>query len=267
MANDPAYKIKDFPPSRNIVVDVLREAHRKHSAFGFGEIDCTNIREYMKTYKLKTGENFSFTSYVVWCIAKAIDETKDMHAVKKGKKLIIFDDVDISTLIERETPTGTKVPVTMIIRAANKKSFAEIQDQVRGGQKSEFTGASLGKSKEAQLASKFAKMPGFIRSLVWFKVRHDPNLRKQMVGTVNITAVGMFGTKGGWAISPSLWPLGIVVGGITRRPAVGANDKIEIREFLDLTVVIDHDIVDGAPSARFCSRMIELIENGAELIQ
>ena len=31
---------------------------------------------------------------------------------------------------------------------------------------------------------------------------------------------------------------------------------------LDLTVAFDHDVVDGAPGARFVKRLIELIESG-----
>ncbi|HCL57564.1 MAG TPA: hypothetical protein DHW82_11230 [Spirochaetia bacterium] len=43
------------------------------------------------------------------------------------------------------------------------------------------------------------------------------------------------------------------------------NDRIEIREFLQATLLIDHDVIDGAPAARFVSRLVDLIENGYEL--
>jgi pyruvate/2-oxoglutarate dehydrogenase complex dihydrolipoamide acyltransferase (E2) component len=31
---------------------------------------------------------------------------------------------------------------------------------------------------------------------------------------------------------------------------------------LNLTVTFDHDIVDGAPAARFVHRLVELVESG-----
>ncbi|MFN2167693.1 MAG: 2-oxo acid dehydrogenase subunit E2, partial [Anaerolineae bacterium] len=34
------------------------------------------------------------------------------------------------------------------------------------------------------------------------------------------------------------------------------------REFLSLTMSFDHDIVDGAPAARFARRFTELLEQG-----
>ena len=83
-----------------------------------------------------------------------------------------------------------------------------------------------------------------------------------MAGTVGITAVGMFG-KGhsGWGIAPTTHSLGLVVGSIAWKPAV-VEGRIEPREILNLTVVFDHDVIDGAPAARFARRLVELIESG-----
>jgi len=56
------------------------------------------------------------------------------------------------------------------------------------------------------------------------------------------------------------------VGGISRKPAV-VGDRIEPREILHLTVGFDHDVVDGAPAARFVQRLTELIEGGYGLAE
>jgi pyruvate/2-oxoglutarate dehydrogenase complex dihydrolipoamide acyltransferase (E2) component len=37
--------------------------------------------------------------------------------------------------------------------------------------------------------------------------------------------------------------------------------RIEPRQILNLTVVFDHDVIDGAPAARFARRLVELIES------
>jgi pyruvate/2-oxoglutarate dehydrogenase complex dihydrolipoamide acyltransferase (E2) component len=42
----------------------------------------------------------------------------------------------------------------------------------------------------------------------------------------------------------------------------GIDDRIETRVYLSMTVSIDHDIIDGAPAARFAQRFTELIESG-----
>ena len=72
----------------------------------------------------------------------------------------------------------------------------------------------------------------------------------------------MFARGGGWGfgILP-FHTLGIAIGGIAERPGV-VDGRIEIREYLDLTISLDHDIVDGAPAARFTRQLCELIESG-----
>jgi len=52
-----------------------------------------------------------------------------------------------------------------------------------------------------------------------------------------------------------------MLGGIAEKPGV-AQGQIQIREVLSLTLTFDHDVVDGAPAARFASRLKELIESG-----
>jgi pyruvate/2-oxoglutarate dehydrogenase complex dihydrolipoamide acyltransferase (E2) component len=79
---------------------------------------------------------------------------------------------------------------------------------------------------------------------------------------VGITAVGMFGNGAGWGI-PIAPPtaLMVTVGGIAEKPGV-VNGTIVIRDYLSLTISFDHDIIDGAPAARFTERLKELIESG-----
>ena len=58
--------------------------------------------------------------------------------------------------------------------------------------------------------------------------------------------------------------LGLTVGGMAEKPGV-VEGRIEIREYLCVTVSVDHDIIDGAPAARFVQRLKELVEGGYEL--
>ena len=41
----------------------------------------------------------------------------------------------------------------------------------------------------------------------------------------------------------------IALGGIATKPGI-VEGRIQIREYLCITVSIDHDIIDGAPAAR-----------------
>jgi pyruvate/2-oxoglutarate dehydrogenase complex dihydrolipoamide acyltransferase (E2) component len=101
-----------------------------------------------------------------------------------------------------------------------------------------------------------------VKALMNIATRRDPAIRVSASGTVFVTAVGMFG-KGhsGWGISTTPHSLGLVVGTTSWKPAV-VEDRIEPRQILNLTVLFDHDVIDGAPAARFVYRLVELIESG-----
>jgi uncharacterized protein (DUF2132 family) len=76
---------------------------------------------------------------------------------------------------------------------------------------------------------------------------------RQRIGTVAVTAVGTFAGGGGFGItSLSLMSLEVIVGGMSQRPRV-IDGQVTVRDVLDLTVAIDHNVVDGAPAARFAA--------------
>ncbi|MFP5282959.1 MAG: 2-oxo acid dehydrogenase subunit E2, partial [Actinomycetes bacterium] len=72
------------------------------------------------------------------------------------------------------------------------------------------------------------------------------------------------GPRGGWGLPVSPATLSITVGGITTKPRY-LNGNLEPRELLDVTISFDHEIVDGAPAARFARRLTELVEQAAGL--
>jgi pyruvate/2-oxoglutarate dehydrogenase complex dihydrolipoamide acyltransferase (E2) component len=74
----------------------------------------------------------------------------------------------------------------------------------------------------------------------------------------------MFGEGGGWGIGTSVHTVQLLVGGIDEKPGV-VDGRVEPRELLSVTLSFDHDVVDGAPAARFASRLQELVESGAGL--
>jgi pyruvate/2-oxoglutarate dehydrogenase complex dihydrolipoamide acyltransferase (E2) component len=86
---------------------------------------------------------------------------------------------------------------------------------------------------------------------------------RRRVGTIAVTAVGMFGGGSGFGVTPlTLMSCEVIVGGMSQRPRV-IDGQIQIRDILDLTLVIDHNIVDGAPAARFAAHLRELVETAA----
>jgi pyruvate/2-oxoglutarate dehydrogenase complex dihydrolipoamide acyltransferase (E2) component len=70
----------------------------------------------------------------------------------------------------------------------------------------------------------------------------------------------MFADGGGFAIAPpSLASLAVVVGGISPGH-VEIDGHLEMVELLDVTVAIDHNVVDGAPATRFAADLRRIMQ-------
>jgi pyruvate/2-oxoglutarate dehydrogenase complex dihydrolipoamide acyltransferase (E2) component len=80
------------------------------------------------------------------------------------------------------------------------------------------------------------------------------------MGTVMITAVGMIGRFNGWVVPVSIHPLCFALGSVVKKPGVVKNN-IEIRDYMYMSILVDHDIIDGAPAIRALSKLSKLIEN------
>lgn len=257
------YTIVPFSKMRQMLGDILDLGHGKPVIHGLVEVDVTTVRQYIRDYEAATGKDISFTAFVVLCLGKAVDMNKHVHGyLSRGNKLILFDDVDVSTMIEIEIE-GAKIPISHVIRAANRKTYQEINQDI---QETQAAGAK-GESAPTKGAHKFMlALPNFIRRLLLKWLFKNPHNQKAYAGTVVLTAVGMFGKGGGWGIPVTQHTLAVTLGGIAKKQVV-VDGQAEMREMLSVTVSFDHDIVDGAPAARFTQQFTELIERGYGLVE
>ena len=104
-----------------------------------------------------------------------------------------------------------------------------------------------------------ALLPSFIRRWFFRLLAKFPHVEKTHAGTVLLTSVGMFGSGGGWGIPFIRHTLAVTLGGIEEKP-VAVDGQVTIREMMSVTVSFNHDIVDGAPAARFADHLKGLIE-------
>ena len=257
------YKTDTFPYSRITTIDMGAAALKKHHIKALIELDVTNARRKIQELK-RDSVSVSFNAWLIKCISQAVEEFKPMHGIRKGKRqIVVFDDIDISIMVEREIE-GVKVPLPYVIRKTAQKSLSEIYHEIRGGKEQTIKHEGdyvLGERKKSYLMKAYYSMPGIVRKFIWNYILQNPFLMKQTMGTVLVTAAGMSGRVKGWAIPASVHPLCVAVGSIVKKPGV-IDEKIEIREYLYLTVLVDHDVVDGAPAVRALSRLTELVESG-----
>ncbi len=250
------YQVVPYPKIRRWMAAMFRSVQHKPMIHGLLEVDVTRARAHLREHKATTGESLSFTAFLIACLAKAVDEHKAVQACRQGSKhLILFEEVDVYTPIEHEV-AGQKQVIPSIIRAANRKTVREIHHEIRAAQVQDVTKDLM----RVQSLPTFLFKP-YLWIFTWIGRTH-PQVWKKNVGTVGITAVGMFGNGAGWGIpiAPPT-PLMVTVGGMSEKPGI-VDGHLAIRDYLSLTISFDHEIIDGAPAARFTERLKELIESG-----
>jgi pyruvate/2-oxoglutarate dehydrogenase complex dihydrolipoamide acyltransferase (E2) component len=265
MAERIPYTINEFPSSRQSTFDIGYIGVRKHHIKALIELDVTLARELIKSFRSQKKEELSFTAWILKCISQAISENKSVHAIRKGKnKLIIFEDIDISIVIEKEIK-GEKVPLPLVIRKVNQKTLKDIHHEIKSAKKQAVISEKdyvLGENQYKWAMKLYVALPQFLRLILWKSfILKNPFLMKKMSGTVVVTSVGMMGKVRGWVIPVSPLPVCFALGSIVKKPGV-FKEQIAVREYLHMTVLIDHDVIDGAPAARFVSRLTDLIESG-----
>ena len=257
-----SYQVVNLSPGRRLMINMLDLSGPAHNMYGLLEVDVTIARQFIAEHRARTGETLSFTAFLTLCMACAVSEHKEVQAYLKGRKqLVLFDDVDVGMMIEKRTG-DKRALMGHVIRGANRKTYRQIHDEIRSVQSTPVPpNRGLPSWFRAAMLLPWP-LSCLFKALVRAAERRDPAFGTSMGGTVSITAVGMFGEgHSGWGIYPAAGTLGLVVGSIARKPAV-VEGRIEPRKILHLTVTFDHDVVDGAPAARFTRRLVELIESG-----
>ncbi len=168
----------------------------------------------------------SYTEITVKAVAKALREHPFMNATLDKAQIKVFKDVNIGVAVA--TDKGLVVPV---LHEADKKSLAQVSSVLK------------------ELVEK----------------ARGGRLTKEDVtgGTFTVTSLGMFGVDVFFPIinPPEAAILG--VGRTTEKPMV-ENGNVVIKPVMQLSLVFDHRIVDGAPAAEFLQKVKQNLESTLE---
>ena len=240
--------------NRKMVAASAAVTAAKRTIHSMAEADVTVPRRMLREHYERTGEKLSFTAYIVHCLTQVIKEHPHLNAFISGNRLVTLDDVTISVLVEREF-SGEKVPEPLAIEAAQNLTFREINEKIRSAKAR--TGDTLG-GLAGMTWIRF--IPRFMLKAFVRIGERNIKLAKRY-GKVAVTAVGMFSREPVWFIPHGSGTVLITVGSIEKR-MVYTGEGHEEREYLCLTGSFDHDVVDGAPAARFMNQFLETVKSG-----
>jgi pyruvate/2-oxoglutarate dehydrogenase complex dihydrolipoamide acyltransferase (E2) component len=259
MAGDtPRWESQRYPSERRIVAGAVRAGRRRAPIHGLIQVDVTEAWERLNAMSPRG----SFTAFVVACVGRAAAGHPAVHAYRDWRgRVVTHRQVDVATLVEVPAPGGGTFPLAHVLRSADTRTVGDLTAELRDVK------ANPGQAKTGRWLHRASRalrwLPGATRLAFWGMER-SKRLRSR-TGTVAVTSVGMFGGGGGHGIGfPTVASLSVLVGGASLRPWLIAGEIIP-RRVLDLTITVDHVVVDGGPAARFGAALRELLETAAPL--
>jgi pyruvate/2-oxoglutarate dehydrogenase complex dihydrolipoamide acyltransferase (E2) component len=260
-----SYRFQSIPRSRIATFDIFEIGLSKHHIVAMIELDVTESRARLRNLR-KNGITVSFNAWLIKVIGNVLHKHSEASAyLYNKKKLIIFNDINVSLIVEKKIG-DTNVPIPLVIEKINEKSALEITAEIEKAKNQDLTSDDIMLKKQSTSYERFYyHLPGFVRMLFWRVLLMKPKTAFQTMGNLAVTSVGMIGKINGWFIHKSVHPISFGVGSILKKPVVIENE-IKIREILNMTILVDHDVIDGAPMVRFLKDLTNHLENGNEII-
>jgi len=257
------YRFQKIARSRIATFDIFDVGMGKHHISAMLEFDVTESRAKLRDLR-KKGTTVSFNAWIIKVIGMVLQEHPEAAAYfYNKKKLIIFNDINVSMIVEKKIG-NSKVPMPLVIEKVNTKSALEITQEIENAKTQDLNSKDIVLKKRSSLYQRlYYYLPGFIRRLFWRLLLRSPITAFNMMGNVAVTSVGMTGKINGWFIHRSVHPVSFGVGSVIKKTVV-IDNEIKIRDILNMTILVDHDVIDGAPMVRLLNDLTNYIETGKE---
>ncbi|MEH7084107.1 2-oxoglutarate dehydrogenase complex dihydrolipoyllysine-residue succinyltransferase [Neobacillus drentensis] len=229
----PVERVKMTRRRQTIAKRLVEVQHTAAMLTTFNEVDMSAVMDLRNQRKdaffEKHGVRLGFMSFFTKAVVSALKQFPLLNAEIQGDELIIKKFYDIGIAVA--APEGLVVPV---VRGANQKNFAEIEQDI----------SNLGK-----------------------KARDNAlTLNDLQGGTFTITNGGVFGSLMSTPIlnSPQVGILGMHK--IQTRPIAIDKERMENRPMMYIALSYDHRIVDGKEAVSFLATVKELLEDPHSLL-
>ncbi len=187
--------------------------------------DASSLLEYRKRLKNSPAEyglsDVTITAIILFVTARMLTQYRELNALYVGEKIIQYENVHLAFAVD--TPKGLIVPV---IRNAHLRTLKEIA------------------AESTRLSS----------ACIAGKVNPD----EITGGTFTVTNLGTLGVESFTPVlnTPQVAVLGV---GSTQLKPVEEQGEVTFKQHLGLSLTIDHQVVDGAPAARYLQSLCQAI--------
>jgi pyruvate dehydrogenase E2 component (dihydrolipoamide acetyltransferase) len=195
-------------------------------------VDMTNLLSLREQVNQKQPQKISVTDFIVAAAAKALQRYPALNSSLQGDRIEQYKNINIGIAVALED--GLIVPV---IRNVQAKKISQIAEESQ---------ALIEKARTGKL------MPEEYKG-----------------GTFTVSNLGMFGIENFTAIinPPETAILGI--SSTIKKPVVvteDGKDKIVVRPMMNMTVSVDHRLIDGLTATRFINEIKAHLEDPVRIL-
>lgn len=223
----------NYSGARKIIGDRLSQSKFTAPHLYFTtSVDVSGLVALRKQVNSAQEQKISLNDFIIGAVIKALQKYPELNSSLQGDKILQYEDVNIGVAVGLES--GLIVPV---IKQAQNKKLSQI-------------------ARESQVLAE--------------KARNGKLLPDEYQGgTFTLSNLGMFGIENFTAIiNPP--EAGILSISAVKKTAVvveeNGEDKVLIRPMMNITVSVDHRIIDGMVATRFINEVKALIENPFNII-
>lgn len=228
-----------------------------HVFLALVDLDIEGLRAELREAR-RRGAGGSLFAFMVKAIASCLAREPGLNAAIDWRKTTRFEGVDVSLPVEIEVD-GKPATKQFILRDADSKPLSAIAREIEGSKArgDETTGFIA----SARMRRLFARLPRRLGVALMRAAARDHRRMRELSGTVFITSVSMFSGVPGYVVPYAGGPKAVSFAiGSARKAPVVRGDAVAVRETINLTVAFNHDIVDGAPAARFMDKLRKAVE-------
>lgn len=225
-------EIKEEPlsPIRKVIAKRLQEAKNSIPHFYVTMEVYADALVHFREQLSHSGYKVSFNDLVVKAAAIALRSHPQINSGfnDKNQTIIRYPTIDISVAVSVDSGL-----ITPIVNQADHKTLSDISAEIR---------ELVKKAKEGKLRPE--EFQG---------------------GSFTISNLGMYGVSEFQAIINPPQAAILAVSGILDKPIV-KNGKIEIGKTLNLTLSVDHRVIDGVAAAEYLKTLQKILENPITLV-
>jgi len=256
---------KDFNTEWRKVASTIYRKPLDSKIYGSVEVDITELEKFINE-KRKSGIKITLTHIFTLIFGRGIRyEVPEFNTYVKRGKIVHRNKIDamVSVLMANGDMGSVKVENTDKLTLDEISKF--LNNRIVNSRKGN-------ENKTMKKKNMVAKIPWPLRNLFfslykkftvdWGITLPFTGIKADSFGSYVVSNIGSLGLDYGYgALMPTAnMALVLILGGNEKKPVV-VNDKIEIRRILNLSVTLDHRVVDASHGGRLFRYVKYMIKN------